>query len=476
MEYATIKEKRLEYKISQTKIAEATGFSKAIISSWELGKNVPSRNDFQIVSNTLLTLIDNINNGLNDVREKRIIKSNTVKKKLPKAITNSAEYHELLNRVSRVPCAYRDLLSNLYHRAMSQKEKDAPKAIALFSGCGGLSLGFAAAGFNLVGHVEIDDSANQIYDANFPNSKILGNDICGISESQIQHWRKELGNIDVIIGGPPCQGFSLAGKRDPEDARNRLFTYYSKIVSLVRPKAFVFENVRLLTSMKTTDGQLFINCIFDSFSKAGYHLAKIEVNMADYGVPQSRERVVIVGVRNDINADFVFPMATHQVKLDTYEQSLFKTQNQLSFRDATCDLINLESGDVSDDPLHWSVVHPDHVIRWLKNVPEGCSAHDNEDPNLRPPSGFNTTYKRIKWDEPCSTITTNFSMISGCRNVHPSATRSLTIREAARAQSFPDEFVFLGKWGDVRKAIGNAVPPIFAETIANEIKVQVLSK
>ena len=198
--------------------------------------------------------------------------------------------------------------------------------------------------------------------------------------------------------------------------------------------------------------------------------------MADYGVPQSRERVVIVGVRNDIDIDFGFPIATHQTNSDTYSLSLFETPTQISFRDATCDLIHLESGEVSDDPLHWSIVHPEHVIRWLKDVPEGCSAHDNENPDLRPPSGFNTTYKRIKWDEPCSTITTNFSMISGCRNVHPAATRSLTIREAARAQSFPDEFVFLGKWGDVRKAIGNAVPPIFAEIIAKEVKNQVLSK
>lgn len=113
----------------------------------------------------------------------------------------------------------------------------------------------------------------------------------------------------------------------------------------------------------------------------------------------------------------------------------------MTFRDATFDLPFLESGESSLDPLHWSISHPTHVIQWLKNVPEGHSAHENIDPALRPPSGFNTTYKRIRWDEPCSTISTNFSMISGCRNVHPSSTRSLTIREATRAQSFPDEFI-----------------------------------
>lgn len=357
---------------------------------------------------------------------------------------------------------------------METRSPNAPKAIALFSGCGGLSLGFAAAGFDLVGHVEIEESANIIYDSNFVNSKLLGTDICNITDEQIGEWKREFGDIDVVIGGPPCQGFSLAGKRDPDDFRNQLFKYYSNIVSVIHPKAFIFENVRLLTSMKTSDGKMFIDCIFDSFSKAGYRLVKKELNMADYGIPQSRERVVIVGVRDDINKVFDFPLATHQQ--DTEILSLFDLQKQITFRESTSDLDFLESGEVSADPLHWSIAHPEHVIRWLRDVPEGCSAHENTDPDLRPPSGFNTTYKRIKWDEPCSTITTNFSMISGCRNVHPTATRSLTIREAARAQSFPDEFVFVGKWGDIRKAIGNAVPPLFAELIAEEINNQILSK
>lgn len=474
MEYTAIREKRLEYNISQTKIAEASGFSKATISSWELGKVIPSLEDIKVVSNALSSLICDIDSGLCDVRKKRITKSNAVKKRVPKVIKSSDEYQKLLKVCYHQNCAYRDTLTNLYKRAMGTKPHNAPRAIALFSGCGGLSLGFAAAGFDLVGHVEIEESANKIYDSNFVNSKLLGTDICNITDEQIKEWKKEFGDVDVVIGGPPCQGFSLAGKRDPDDVRNQLFKYYSNIVSLVHPKAFIFENVKLLTSMKTSDGKLFIDCIFDSFSKAGYHLVKKEINMADYGVPQSRERVVIVGVRNDIDKDFDFPMVTHQT--DTDVLSLFIFQKQISFREATADLDFLESGELSTDPLHWSIVHPEHVIRWLKDVPEGCSAHDNENPDLRPPSGFNTTYKRIKWDEPCSTITTNFSMISGCRNVHPTATRSLTIREAARAQSFPDEFAFIGKWGDIRKAIGNAVPPVFAEIIAESIKRQVLSK
>ena len=212
--------------------------------------------------------------------------------------------------------------------------------------------------------------------------------------------------------------------------------------------------------MQTSDGELFIDCILRAFSSTGYSITRHEINASDYGVPQTRERLFLVGVRSDLNKKFIFP------------DSIPSDTQKLTFRDATFDLPFLESGESSLDPLHWSISHPTHVIQWLKNVPEGHSAHENIDPALRPPSGFNTTYKRIRWDEPCSTISTNFSMISGCRNVHPSSTRSLTIREATRAQSFPDEFIFTGKWGDIRRAIGNAVPPILAACIAKALYQQ----
>src|SRR4051812_14910211 len=112
-----------------------------------------------------------------------------------------------------------------------------------------------------------------------------------------------------------------------------------------------------------------------------------------------------------------------------------------TFGDAVSDLAYLESGERSEDPLHEAVRHPQHVIDWLWDVPQGKSAHDNEDAAKRPPSGYNTTYKRQVWDEPASTVQTTFGMISGCRNVHPIATRSLTVREAARIQSFPDSYL-----------------------------------
>lgn len=473
MDYSAIKDKRKKYNISQTKLAEASNYSKATISAWELGKSIPTDNDIICLNNVLDRFIRDIDECIFDVRKKRIQHSQKEKHNLPSPIKTASEYEMLLSKRSVKKNKYKDSLSELYLKAKAPKTKSAPRALALFSGCGGLSLGFASAGFDLIGHVEIEKSANEIYSHNFPNSALLGEDICKITDTEMHQWQSKYGHIDVIIGGPPCQGFSLAGKRDPEDIRNQLYKYYVHIVSVLRPKMFVMENVRLLTSMKTSDGKLFIDCITQAFSEVGYTVIRKEVNAFNYGVPQSRERVILIGVENSCGRKFIFPEGAYtdesQISL------LFSPKKRLTFREATEDLQVLESGEISDDPLHWSIVHPDHVIKWLKNVPEGCSAHDNKDPSLRPPSGFNTTYKRIVWDEPCSTISTNFSMISGCRNVHPSSTRSLTIREAARAQSFPDEFIFTGKWGDIRKAIGNAVPPVLAAAIAKALYEQLFS-
>jgi len=474
MNYLTIKEIRTKYGVSQTKLAECSTFSKAQISAWELGKRIPSEAEIKQLYNCISDLIAKIDAGRIDIKKKKI-QHTRIEKKLPKVIKTAEDYKRRSETISY--CSkYSNILSNIYVDAMALKPSDALKGIALFSGCGGMTLGFEAAGFNLVGHVEIADSANKIYAENFKNSKLLGTDICDISDKDLEEWITTYGSIDIIVGGPPCQGFSLAGKRNPEDERNKLYKQYVRIVSKLRPKVFVMENVAVMTSMTDTNGELFINKIEEEFSEQGYTLKKKIVNAFEYGVPQSRERIILVGVRDDLGKKFEFDETEYTYELGDKQLRLPSSlkKKALTFRDATGDLESLENGEWSAaDPLHWAIVHPKHVIAWLKDVPEGHSAHENSDPALRPPSGFNTTYKRNSWDEPSSTISTNFSMISGCRNVHPVDTRSLTIREAARVQSFPDEFIFVGNWGDIRKAIGNAVPPILAKKIAIEILEQI---
>lgn len=479
-----IRDLRNAIQMSQAKLAKATGITQSIISAWELDKNQPNEEQFTFMKEIIEETEHRVNQGEMRLNEKTFVhKMGTSKKKVPQ-ITDPETYTQLFSKVvNRQPASEEnaDYLASLkelepYVTATVDIIHDKPKAIALFAGCGGLSLGFKAAGFNLVGHVEINDHARNVYQANFPNSTCLGTDVTLITNEEIKQWKETFGHVHVLFGGPPCQGFSLAGKRDPDDARNELFNDYLRIAQILEPDLLVFENVRLMTSMKDPNGALFIDRFVENLEEIGFHVSYKELNAQNYGVPQSRERVILIAVNKHTGiTTFEHPMATHQ---HTQLLSLFpETKNLVTFKVAVDDLEELESGQASkDDPLHFSIEHPNHVITWLKATPEGYSAHDNEDPALRPPSGYNTTYKRINWDEPCSTISTNFNMISGCRNVHPTNTRSFTIREATRCQSFPDNFIFFGNWTEVRRMIGNAVPPLFAKAIAQHVSSHILPK
>lgn len=342
------------------------------------------------------------------------------------------------------------------------KESKAPRVIAMFAGCGGFASGFSRAGYQIDGFVEIDRSARSTFRRNFSSSKCLAHSVEEFSKS-VKDYE---GQIDVLIGGPPCQGFSLAGKRNPDDPRNSLFQHLVTIAEELSPKVIVMENVRLLLSMKNRDGQPVITDIQREFESIGYSTSLWTMNARDYGIPQSRERIFIVSTRSDV------PIPPHPTATFFEKDSLGQIfgNKWRTFRDATIDLEPLESGEKSEnDPLHWAVTHPSRVINWLKDTPEGQSAHENKDKRKRPPSGYNTTYKRLRWDEPSSTVSTNFGMISGSRNVHPLSTRSLTIREACRLQTFPDDYQFEGSWGDIRTQIGNAVPPALAQVVAEAI-------
>ncbi|MGB3635333.1 MAG: DNA cytosine methyltransferase, partial [Rubrobacteraceae bacterium] len=333
-------------------------------------------------------------------------------------------------------------------------------------GLGGLCYGLKAAGFDIVGASEINEGFRNIYAENFPEVTPLASDIRTFTEADCVSLREREGEIDLMAGGPPCQGFSLAGKRNPADVRNTLFYDYLNVANTVRPKIVLMENVRLLTSMKDENGHLVSDNILEAFSDIGYDARFFSLNAKDYGVPQHRERVIFIATRKGLGKSPAAPLASHGKNLDLFGN----TKPYRTFGDAVSDLQFVESGERSkDDCWHFAVSHPEHVIEWLVDVPEGHSAHDNTDPTLRPPSGYNTTYKRQTWNQPGATVSTTFSMISGCRNVHPIATRSLTIREALRLQSFPDSFALQGKTGDIRVAIGNAVPPLFGYELSTHI-------
>jgi DNA (cytosine-5)-methyltransferase 1 len=443
---------REDLGLSQTKLAEITGIPQHLISAHELGKDTLDTVGVERIhavaadANLLSSLVNRkkrytnheyctINHDLERVRKQKA------------TIGNIAYKQELLGLIPSV-------------------EKNAPTAISLFSGCGGMSLGFSSSGFDIRGHLELDDGLNAIYTRNFPKSERLGSDIRNVNNDALTEFASTLGGIDLIVGGPPCQGFSLAGKRKKDDPRNALFYDYLRFVDAFRPKVAVMENVRLLTSMRDNDGNFVKNNIVEEFERRDYRVEMFEVNAKDYGVPQHRERVFFLAVDKNIGVLPSFPPKSSEWSLIKHSEfQPFRT-----FADACSDLAFLESGEIDEtDHLHKAVSHPKHVIEWLWDVPEGHSAHDNEDANLRPPSGYNTTYKRQIWFEPASTVQTTFGMISGCRNVHPIATRSLSIREAARIQSFPDWYRFEGSQGTIRTGIGNAVPPLLAFRIAQHL-------
>lgn len=451
-----IRRMREETNISQAQFSQLANIPQYRLSNLELGKDTPT--DEEVIKVTLV--LKKLNHGeIKPRMKKRICKEvfdYSIVSINPRRGYTKTDRNE----------GYLALLTELENNFKKDHSQD-PIAISFFAGCGGLCYGITAAGFNIVASNELVEEYREIYKLNFPNAKFLSNDIRDISDSEIDELLNVYPNIDLFAGGPPCQGFSLAGKRDVEDQRNTLFQYYLKIANKVRPKVILMENVRLLTSMKNPEGKLVKDEIIGTFDEIGYYGQFFIVNAANYMVAQNRERVLFIGVRKDLNMkpEMLPPLCGEKNNLFS------KSIPQFTFGDAVSDLEYLESGEASvSDKYHKATSHPEHVIRWLYNVPQGKSAHDNVDPNLRPPSGYNTTYKRQVWTEPGCTITTNFNMISGGNNVHPIATRALTIREALRLQSFPDSFKFKGKEGDIRTTIGNAVPPLLAFNIAKFLK------
>ena len=437
--------------ISQARFAEMTGLSQHTLSAFELGKTPLTSDELHEVNNIFPKLAE-----FDHIRSR--------KKRYQKHVYNEVPVHS--ERAGR--SALTENNSSYLEALKSLDARPAPKhiAVSFFSGIGGFSLGFRSTGFEVKGFVEIDDGLASIYQANFPNVERLGSDITKVDSEKLIDFRNRVGEIDVVIGGPPCQGFSLSGKRNVEDPRNYLFQDYLRAIDILAPKFAIVENVRLLTSMRSKGGGLVKDEIIAGLRQHGYRAKIFQVNAKNYGVPQHRERVLFLAVRDDLGIEPTFPSPC---LLD--DISLIEGKSPvLTFGDACSDLAFLESGHVSkEDTMHKAVKHPQHVLDWLWDVPEGKSAHDNKDQNLRPPSGYNTTYKRQVWSEPASTVQTTFGMISGCRNVHPIATRSLTVREACRLQSFPDSYKLPWSLGTIRTGIGNAVPPLLAKKVAEHL-------
>lgn len=360
------------------------------------------------------------------------------------------------------------------------------KVIDLFCGVGGLSYGFAHDdNFEIVAANEILPSMAKAYSLNHPTAKIYLNDIKDFSANRIE---EDLGvkatEIDIIVGGPPCQAYSTVGKRLIDDPRGKLFQEYYRVLKEFNPKLFLFENVKGLLSMQ---GGELLETIVSLFESLGYKVQYKLLNAADFGAPQIRERVIMIGSK--LKKDFQYPPQTHCDAENAPDLFGDKWAPYLTLEEAISDLPFIKSGEesfeYSSKPRnkfqemmrvgapeklmdHNSPNNSPKLVKIMELLPDGGTPGDLPK-ELRPTSGFKNTYCRLWWNRPSTTITRNLSTPSSSRCIHPKAPRPLTTREGARIQCFPDSYQFFGSRSDRNLQIGNAVPTVLSNAMAGAI-------
>ena len=385
--------------------------------------------------------------------------------------------------------------------------------IDLFAGCGGLSEGFYKCGYKALLHLEIDSVACETlktrmkyygYDNKEIDDAVLCADITGENIiAEIANRVKE--TVDIIIGGPPCQAFSSVGRAQSPDSmnndpRNYLFENYLKILNHVKPKMFIFENVKGILTAKPKGVKIFERIIremsetYNVVDDAGVIL----LNAADYGVPQIRERVILIGVRKDI--DYI---NVNQIYSDIRKTNSNDDENlpdYFTVKDAIADLPKLLPGESANKVIAESKNTKNAYLEKISNdsslvYNHEARKHNAQDieryrilsshknwqlkdlQNVRPdlvhhdPKHFGNRYTVQEWDKPGKTVVAHLYK-DGNLFIHPDPeqARTFTVREAARIQSFPDDFVFEGSRTQQYKQVGNAVPPLMAEAFAKTLK------
>jgi DNA (cytosine-5)-methyltransferase 1 len=315
------------------------------------------------------------------------------------------------------------------------------------------------------------------YRANHPQAEMICGDIT--DPGVLAKLAAYAGKVDLVAGGPPCQGFSTVGKKDEEDPRNRLFFAFLDVVKVIHPLIVLFENVSGFKRMY--EGRAYQRLV-ELLGAEGYTTTHAILDAQDYGVPQSRLRTFVVGISD--SRSFLFPEPTH---LDGV--GLFGCERKLTLEDALSDLPLIQSGESAksyasaplngfqqrmrmgvEDALteHDGPWHGEKLLRMISHVPKGGSVQDIP-VELRPRSYFANTYSRLWWDRPAPTITRNFGTPSSSRCIHPFSDRGLSTREGARLQSFPDAYQFTGTRSEKNLQIGNAVPPLLGEAVGRAL-------
>lgn len=375
---------------------------------------------------------------------------------------------------------------------------DYMRIVDLFSGAGGLTFGFY---YNLIngefvknGNCDIvfaneyNHAAATAFRLNFPDVNMINRDIKTLTQNEIEEL---IGDdpVDLIIGGPPCQSYSTIGKRVYDD-KAKLYNEYYRMLSIIRPKMFLFENVKGMLSMRDEDGNFVVDDIKKKFENLdtglGYTTLFRTLDAVRYGVPQHRERVFIIGIRRDLDIQWDFddiPIENKQLTINEAISDLPSVRPGQEVRGyRTCRAKNeyqiLMRGNTRNLTCHFSGIYGEKMQTIINHVIQGEGKdYINHlvdtgilDEPYRLTSGYKNTYGRLCAKRPCTTITNNMSTPSALRCIHYKQHRALTPREGARIQSFPDWFQFFGNKEEITSQIGNAVPPLLAMKLANKLE------
>ena len=386
------------------------------------------------------------------------------------------------------------------HKPEVLRRRSSPTAMDLFSGAGGITLGLLNAGFNVVHCVDLDQGCEATHRRNFPSipfkraavEKLKGADI--LRETGLRR-----GELDVLIGGPPCQGFSIIGQREIWDPRNGLFREFIRIAKELKPKCVVIENVSGLATLAA--GRVLAD-IRDAFRSAGYNIECAELLAAQYGVPQMRWRMFFIGWRLDQGKKGGFPQPTHgRASIGDLVPNRTITLDEcagfVTIREAIGDLPVIEAGQVGAKyrrgprgsyqeamrdgaPPHVATHYAPRLS--LQNIARIRALQPGQDwrdlPRHLLPLGMRRAlrkdhtrrYRRMQWLGVARTIITRFRDPKSGEYTHPEQHRTISIREAARIQSFPDWFIFEGTYSQQYEQVGNAVPPLLAKAVGMELR------
>lgn len=484
-----IKVAREESSLLLRHVASVLGIDQAIISKYERGERTPTREQvirfaefYDLAKEKLLIawMSDKVTYDLlhEDFADKALKAADIKIKNYQKSIKEKM-YQDSQSNKSKIQVESISKNSQLFETLFDQGVNMLKEWIPLtedrtgkvdvldfFSGCGGMSLGFAAISqktdlYNIIGGIDINETALKSFEYNY-KAKTLCRDIKDIYLNDEQEFVRKYFNLElprkrplIIIGCAPCQGFSAHQKknRQKEDERNTLIGAFASIVVSLEPDYIVMENVPEIFSKKY---QLHYQEAIKTFKDNGYKISQKIFNSASFGVPQARQRAVIVASKSD----FSLPC------------EVFSSDEFVTVRDAIGDLPIVKAGEISkNDFYHRSASHKKSTIDTISKVPQnGGNRPKGIGPKcLDKVNGFSDVYGRLSWDKPSITITQYSRNPASGRFSHPEQNRGLTIREAARIQSFPDGFVLNGNLDDCFKQIGEAVPPLLSLAIACQI-------